>query len=383
MRILMVVHHFLCANSGAAGSVLQIVQELRTQGHEVFTFSYDDVPSGWLWKIDPLRFLLFPRHVNRFVSRMKRRGGSFDVIDCASGDGAALIGRKHRRDASLLVFRSHGSEYESYQTVRRELQRNGHKASLSHRLRMTMWLKQIDRSAQNADTCIFLNRSEKDAVVDRLGLDQRTCFVVPQGVSHRILQAQPANVAAGQQLGIVFIGSFSDRKGRRVLTHALSAVLRERGEAFVRLLGTGGTVGDVIREFPSDVRARIEIHPTFEQDELPALLSGCTLTVYPPLAEGFGKGLVEAMASGCAAVASSVGGPFDILRDGAGLLVDPEKPEDFVRAIRWLLQDPPRRLRRACDAARRRALEYEWPSVVRQRVRCYDAAIRLVEESSA
>ncbi len=54
----------------------------------------------------------------------------------------------------------------------------------------------------------------------------------------------------------------------------------------------------------------------------------------PSLFEPFGLAPIEAAACGLAVVATCNGGPVEIFADGAGLLMDPEDPEDMARALR-------------------------------------------------
>ncbi len=54
----------------------------------------------------------------------------------------------------------------------------------------------------------------------------------------------------------------------------------------------------------------------------------------PSLFEPFGLAPIEAAACGLAVVATQNGGPSEIFADGAGVLMDPEDPEDIDRALR-------------------------------------------------
>jgi glycosyltransferase involved in cell wall biosynthesis len=75
--------------------------------------------------------------------------------------------------------------------------------------------------------------------------------------------------------------------------------------------------------------------------------------VLPSLSEAFPNALMEAMACGCAIVASNVGGIPELVQDGeTGLLFDPGRPEALAGALRRLIEDPQLRARLAAAGER-------------------------------
>ena len=68
------------------------------------------------------------------------------------------------------------------------------------------------------------------------------------------------------------------------------------------------------------------------EDDMPLLYSGASAFVFPSLYEGFGLPLLEAMACGAPVVASNSSSIPEVV-GGAGILVDPLKPEEFAKAI--------------------------------------------------
>jgi glycosyltransferase involved in cell wall biosynthesis len=75
-------------------------------------------------------------------------------------------------------------------------------------------------------------------------------------------------------------------------------------------------------------------------------LRACDVFIFPSLYEGLGIALIEAMAAGCACVATSTGPIPEVVRDGEdGLLVPPANPEAIVAAVCRLLDDESLRAR--------------------------------------
>src|SRR4029079_4677229 len=82
---------------------------------------------------------------------------------------------------------------------------------------------------------------------------------------------------------------------------------------------------------------------------VPEILTASDLFVLSSLWEGMPLSLLEAMAAGCPAIATDVGGVAQVLKDRVtGLLVTPADPSELARAIGECLDHP--------ETARKRAL---------------------------
>jgi glycosyltransferase involved in cell wall biosynthesis len=75
-----------------------------------------------------------------------------------------------------------------------------------------------------------------------------------------------------------------------------------------------------------------------EAAERQALYEGARLLVQPSFDEGFGITVLEAMSLGIPVVAANRGSLPEVL-GGAGVLVDPDDPEDIAKGIRSILFD--------------------------------------------
>lgn len=171
--------------------------------------------------------------------------------------------------------------------------------------------------------------------------------------------------STGPVLGLV--AQLTPWKGQDDAIRMLAALRRRRPGARLLLLGgakfaTGFTRYDnqaYERRLRADA-ARLglgsSVHFLGHRADLPEILPALDLLVLPSWEEPFGIALLEAMATGLPVVATSVGGPTDILTNGEdGFLLPPRRPELWAEEIDALLEAPDL-LARVGERARARAV---------------------------
>lgn len=135
-------------------------------------------------------------------------------------------------------------------------------------------------------------------------------------------------------------------------------------------------VGDGDGQEPGLVRAVAERDPRLELcaasfDEMPAIYQQADICVIPSVAsEGTSLSCLEGLASGCAVVATNVGGLPDLVQPGVnGLLVDPE-PGAIADAITFLIEHGQERARlqraarETAHAFRQELWEQRWTALL-------------------
>ena len=162
----------------------------------------------------------------------------------------------------------------------------------------------------------------------------------------------PASGADGN-VEILSINRYVQAKNAGLALEALAHVRTQLPAATfanVRLTIAGGydAASPEHRETLRDLQARAQQldlleHVVFLRSvsdiERRRLLSACRCVVYTPLAEHFGYGPIEAMASGRPVIAVNSGGPLETVRHGeTGFLCAPT-PEAFAEALRPLITD--------------------------------------------
>jgi glycosyltransferase involved in cell wall biosynthesis len=181
--------------------------------------------------------------------------------------------------------------------------------------------------------------------------------VVPNGGG---LAGQTDPPPTGDGPRLLFFGRLEELKGVQVLLAALPAVLVEHPGARLVVCGSGPMEPELRRMAAAlGLGPAVEFVGWLDCDGLAARLAAAQIVVVPSMwPEAFGLTCLEALASGRAVVASSVGGLPDLVRDGeTGLLVAPGDSIALAAAVTRLAADEPLR-RRLGRAGRTLAAQY-------------------------
>ncbi len=376
VRVLLGIHHPLDPNLGAPGVTLALGGALAALGCEVDYYGYGDAFPGE--DADTaLHSLRFPWKVAVHLAREARR---YDVLDITTGDAWpwARMGRPGARARHALVTRSHGLEH-TFSARMREGARAGHlrlswKYPLYHG-GFRLW--EVRQSLLLADHAVLLNTLDAAYARERLGVPEDRLSIIPHGLDAPFhgLAAPPAPAADGP-LRVACVGSWLPLKGRDEMVAAATR-LKARGVSFsLSLYGTGAREAEVLTAFPDGVREHLKVVPRYVHAELPRLLEGEEVLLFPSHSEGFGMALVEAMACGLAPVSTPVGVAPQVVREGeTGYLVPVSDVDAVVAALTRLAEDRARllALRRAAQAAVR---QMTWRDIATRTLGLYEALLR-------
>jgi len=127
----------------------------------------------------------------------------------------------------------------------------------------------------------------------------------------------------------------------------------------------GGPLLEAARERLASAGAAEQAWLPGDRSDVAALLPQFDIFALPSQAEGISNTLLEAMACGCAPVATAVGGNPELVEDGAnGLLVPPSDSEALARALARLATEPPLRLQLAQASLARAREEFSLQGMV-------------------
>jgi glycosyltransferase involved in cell wall biosynthesis len=214
-------------------------------------------------------------------------------------------------------------------------------------------------------------------VAERLDVPESKIVAVPNGVDEafypRAGTDELTRFREEQRLPdqfLLFVGTLQPRKNLIGLLRAY-AMLSESERIPLFVVGGAGWMYANIFEEVQRLGISDEVwFPGYAASEmLPLWYSAATAFIYPSFYEGFGLPVLEAMACGTPVVTSDRTSLPEVAGD-AGLLVDPDDPEDISEAIRTLLTDDTRREQLA-QRGLERARQFTWRRTARETMAVY------------
>ena len=190
---------------------------------------------------------------------------------------------------------------------------------------------------RNARTVHVVSKSLRLRALS-LGIPSEKITVIPNGIDcKRYMNQGTLRIP----LRIVVLARLEKVKGVRYAIEAMEHILIRFPEAELIIAGDGServALEALVRE--KKLQGKIIFKGAIAPDEVPLFLMTGRVFVCPSLAEGFGIVILEAMAAGCAVVATNVGGIPDIVTHNVnGLLVPPQDARALAMAIEHLFKN--------------------------------------------
>jgi glycosyltransferase involved in cell wall biosynthesis len=170
-----------------------------------------------------------------------------------------------------------------------------------------------------------------------------------------------------------------EKKGFRYLVEAAA---RTEGAHFV--LAGEGTLRGELEAHARRLRAPVTFTGNLDRAGVAAALAAADIAVVPSVVDSAGNvdglpnALLEALAAGCAVVATRVAGIPDVVEhDVQGLLVPQKDPGELARALQLLVREPGTRERLGREGRRRAVERLSWDAAARAFESCYGEAAAL------
>ena len=189
---------------------------------------------------------------------------------------------------------------------------------------------------------------------------------------------RPALEPGPKRVGIV--GRILPKKGQKYFILAARRVREAVPSTEFYVIGqsTGENKAyeEEVRELARNSGLESRVHWTGHVDGPLGLMASLDVIVHAAIEpEPFGRVIIEAMALGRPIVATALGGPVEILRDGeSGFLVPPADPDAIADRVVLLLRDEGV-ARQMGEAARSRSHDFGVDNYIRQIMMAYDDAL--------
>lgn len=191
--------------------------------------------------------------------------------------------------------------------------------------------------------------------LEGMGYPGERIRMVPEGLDLRFYQPVGTEVLARirYELGVspgdkmaVLVGMVMDWKGQHVLIDAAPRVLARYPRMKFVIVGESPAGAE---SYAAGLRSQVsslglEGRVVFSgyRDDIPGVMQAADAVVHASTSpEPFGRVVIEGMVMRTPVIATNVGAPPEIIRDGAtGFLVSPGAPQELARAILRILDDP-------------------------------------------
>lgn len=247
------------------------------------------------------------------------------------------------------VITIHGSDVPGY---------NPDRFGSLHSLAQPLWKKIIDNSSGIISPSEYLGGLLKNSYPDA---DFR---VIPNG-----LDFTQFNPNRNKDERILLTGRLFERKGVSYFLEVFKDV-----ETDWEVVITGeGPVKEKLQDMSKSLDLNVKFPGWVEKNELKELLETSAIYVFPSSYENCPVALQEAMASGCAIIASRYSGTGEVIGD-AGIKVDPRDKEEFSREISRLIGNE--KLRREIGRKARERVEqrFSWNRIIEEYFEVFNKA---------
>lgn len=214
------------------------------------------------------------------------------------------------------------------------------------------------------DGFVVVNKAIRDDLL-ALGVQERRLFAIPNGVDihqfHVMAEDQRQHMREELDLPdapiVTYVGRLIPLKQVRLLVHLWPALLHDVPNATLLLIGDGPErLGLEAAVRARGVQERVRFLGRREQQEVVHYLQASDCFVLCSSSEGLSNALLEAMATGLAAVVSRIEGNLEVVSDGKNGLMFSTAEELREQLVRCLTQ---KRLRSELGAkARQTVVEY-------------------------
>ena len=351
MRILTITNCPLDPRLGSGTTVIRFANGLRQLGHDVDVLA----PADYEYASAVRAAKQLRQGVGAFRAiRNRLAARRYDLIEFYGAEfwpAIAALGRSRQRP--LLVAHTNGLELLNYEREAVYHPARGVKTAASRAVHRRLF----GLSFRYTDAFVALCEADRQWVLSHRLYEPAMTAVVPPAPDEAF-RALDEQMTARKEDRVAFIGSWTERKGTRVLASVMNAVLGANSDVVFDVFGASSNKPAVVGSFDPAVRDRIQVHGSLEPSALAASVARAKVFFFPSQYEGYGLALLEAMMAGLAVVTTPTGLGAELAGTEA-VVCDFNDREAMRSAVERLLRDESQRSRIA-GGGRRRAAALSW-----------------------
>ncbi len=197
-----------------------------------------------------------------------------------------------------------------------------------------------------ADAILCASTFTKQSLIE-MGVEAEKIFVEPYGVDQTVFSPSKEKFP---NFSVVWASSYTQTKG---IGYLLEALARQPVPG-IELVLAGYPYGtDAVALYEDRVRVRRLGH--ISRQELGQVMGRCHAHVFPTIVEGFGRNIIEAMASGLPVITTANCAGPDLIEDGVtGFLIPIRDVDAICEKLAWI-HDHPQEAVEMGERARERA----------------------------
>ena len=228
----------------------------------------------------------------------------------------------------------------------------------------------------NYDQVVVFSEIQRELLV-KMAVPPERVAVIPNGVDVQKYSPGPSSLKSEFEAERIFVyqGRIAPEKNVEALLKAWRQA--KMGPKCKLLIVGDGPLRLALEPFYDAEHGIIWLGYVADEQRRIDILRGSDVFILPSLAEGLSLSLLEAMACGVACVATDVGADGEVLEDGTGVVVNPQRVKSELQTLLPLLRDHPEFTARLGQKARTRVLErYTLNANIAQLEKLYDQVLQ-------
>ncbi len=295
------------------------VKKYSLSFEEVYIFSYRDED----FKLPPNCYLVTNKyHLHRYLYSLLMPILNYSVIkECDVLRGLQLTGGIPAFVSKLLLGKkfviNYGYDYSDFASIE------------GKPLQSILYLFIQSPILKLADSIIVPSKTIYERLKKKYGVK---VVHIANGVDTNLFH--PASPKTNKKIiDVVFIGRLERQKNLDSLIKAVKNI----NEPYTMTFYGNGSEQANLSKLAENLKTPLQIKAPIDYEEVAKVLRSCDIFVLPSHKEGSPKILLEAMASGCAIVASNVSQITEIIKNGETGILCSQDSQDIERALRELL----------------------------------------------